>query len=559
MHKQPSDRGINGATHETLFLKRQLLPSVNTILILFVILAGTAYVLSSYAFAPTAHAAASNSAVLTYKSDTLRTGQYPNETILNTGNVNSSHFGKHVSYPVDGQVYAQPLFVPNLSINGGTHNVAFVSTEHDSVYAFDADQKSAISPLWHVNFTDPSHSINTVSSANDVHCTVLSPEYGITGTATIDVNAKTMYVVAATREPGGVFEHLHALDITTGKERSGSPLLIKASVPGTGDGSVNGIIDFNASHQLQRPGLLLMNGIVYIAFGSYCDQDPYHGWIIGYDSTSLQQTTVYNNSRNGVRGAIWQSGGGLVGDTNGNIYYQVGNGTFDINTGGPDIGDAVVKLSTLGGLKLVDYFAPFNQGCLDTIDLDLGSAGALLIPSHNELISVGKEGRIAVLNRDKLGKYTIIHNPCSNQNLTNVDKVLQELPPNTASGGCWSTPAYWNGSTGEYVYFGEVGDHVKAFKLTNGLLSTSPTSQTPESLGYPGGNVAISSNGPMANTGIVWVIDPSATLRAYDATNLGHELFNSKLPSYIKFTTPIIANGEVFIGTGGSLEIYGPI
>jgi hypothetical protein len=558
MHKQPSDRGINGAAHETLFLKRQLLPSVNTVLILFVILAGTAYVLSGYAFAPTAHAAASNSAVLTYKSNTFRTGQYPNETILNTGNVNSSHFGKHVSYPVDGQEYAQPLFMPNLSINGGTHNVAFVTTEHDSVYAFDADQRSATSPLWHVNFTNPGASINTVSAANDVHCTVISPEYGITGTAVIDGNAKTMYVVAATREPGGVFEHLHALDITTGKERPGSPIFIKASVPGTGDGSVNGMIAFNASHQMQRPGLLLLNGTVYISFGSYCDVDPYHGWIMGYNSTSLQQTTVYNTSRNGVRGAIWQSGDGLASDTNGNIYFQSGNGTFDVNTGGPDIGDSVVKLSTLNGLQRVDYFAPFNQGCLDTIDLDLGSAGSMLIPSNNEMIGVGKEGRIYVINRSNLGKYTIIQNPCGNQNRTNVDKVLQELPAKTV-GGCWSTPAYWNGSTGEYVYFGGINDHVKAFKLTNGLLSTSPTSQSPESLGYTGGNVAVSSNGTTANTGIVWVIDPSATLRAYDATNLGHELFNSKLPSFIKFTTPIIANGEVFVGTAGSLEIYGPI
>ncbi len=267
---------------------------------------------------------------------------------------------------------------------------------------------------------------------------------------------------------------------------------------------------------------------------------------------------MYNTSRNGVRAAIWQSGSGLTVDTNGNIYFQTGNGTFDVNTGGPDVGDSAIKLSTQNGLQRVDYFAPFNQGCLDTNDLDVGSSGAVFIPSHNELVSSGKEGRIYVMNPNNLGKYTIIRNPCSNQNLTNVDKVLQELPPHTV-GGMWSTAAYWNGSTGEYVYFGGVSDHIKAFKLTNGLLSTSPTSQSPETLAYNGGNVVISSNGTLANTGIVWVIDPSATLRAYDATNLGKELFHSLLPSFIKFTAPIVGNGEVFVGTGGSLEIYGPI
>jgi hypothetical protein len=558
MHRQPSDRGINGARRETLFLKRQFLPSVSAVLIFAVILAGTAFVLTNYTFASVAYAAASNSAVLTYKSDNFRTGQYPNETILNTGNVNSIHFGKHVSYPVDGQVYAQPLFVPNLTINGGTHNVAFVSTEHDSVYAFDADKKSAVGPLWHVNFTDPTNGINTVSASNDVHCGVITPQYGITGTPVIDGNTNTMYVVAATTEHGAVFERLHALDITTGKERPGSPIAVTASVPGTGDGSANGIVTFNPSHQMQRPGLLLMNGTVYIAFGSYCDLDPYHGWIMGYNSSTLQQTTVYNSSRNGVRAAIWMSGDGLVSDTNGNIYFQTGNGTFDVNTGGPDVGDSAVKLSTQNGLQRVDYFAPFNQGCLDTADLDVGSSGAIFIPSHNELVSSGKEGRIYVMNSNNLGKYTIIRNPCSNQNLTNVDKVLQELPPHTV-GGIWSTPAYWNGSAGEYVYFGGVNDHIKAFKLTNGLLSTSPTSQSPETLAYNGGNVVISSNGATSNTGIAWVIDPSATLRAYDATNLGKELFHSLLPSFIKFTVPVVANSEVFVGTGGSLEIYGPI
>jgi hypothetical protein len=541
-----------------MFLKRQLLPSVSAVLILLVLLAGTTYVLTGYTSAPVAHAAASNTAVLTYKNDTTRTGQYSNETILNTGNVNSSHFGKHVSYSVDGQEYAQPLFVPNLTVNGGTHNVVFASTMHDSIYAFDADQKSNVAPLWHTSFINPGGGINTVSAANDVHCTVVSPEYGITGTPVIDLNAKTIYLVAVTNEHGTITARLHALDITTGKEKPGGGLVIAASVPGTGDGSVNGKVSFIAKQQMQRPGLLLLNGIVYTAFGSYCDQDPYHGWIIGYNSSTLQQTTVYNTSPNGVRGAIWMTGNGLTADASGNIYIQTGNGTFDVNTGGPDLGDAVVKLSTQNGLQRVDYFAPFNQGCMDTTDLDLGSSGVIFIPSHNELVSSGKEGRIYVMNASNLGKYTVIKNPCSNQNLTNVDKILQEFKPKFI-GGMWSTPAYWNGSTGEYVFTGGVSDHVKAFKLTNGLLSSAQTSQSPESFGYNGANVVISSNGTTANTGIVWINDPAGFLRAYDATNLGKELFNSKLPSFVKFTAPVVANGDVFVGTLGSLEIYGPI
>ena len=496
-------------------------------------------------------------AVTTYKGNALRTGQYPNETFLTPNNVNVTQFGKRVAYPIDGFVYAQPLFLPNVPIAGTTHNIVFVATQHDSVYAFDADQRHPNAPLWHTSFLDPAHGITTVLSG-DISCNDIVPEVGITGTPVIDGSTGTLYVVAKTKERGQVVQRLHALDITTGKERPGSPVLVQASVAGTGAGSSNGVVKFNPLRQHQRSALLLLNGVVYICWASHCDNGPYHGWIIGYNSTSLQQTTVFNTSRNGNRGAIWQSGDGLASDANGNIYFESGNGTFDVNTGGPDLGDSVVKLSTQGGLQRVDYFTPFNQGCLDTTDLDLGSGGSMLIPSNNEMIGVGKEGRIYVINRSNLGKYTIIQNPCGNQNRTNVDKVTQELPPNTV-GGCWSTPAYWNGSTGEYVYFGGVGDHVKAFKLTNGVLSSSPTSQSPESLGYPGSNVAVSSNGTTANTGIAWIIDPSGTLRAYDATNLGHELFNSKLPSFIKFTTPIIANGEVFAGTGGSLEIYGPI
>jgi hypothetical protein len=505
-------------------------------------------------------------AITTYKGNSLRTGQYPNETILTTSNVTVAQFGKRVTYPVDGYVYAQPLFMPNVTIAGGIHNVVFVATEHNSIYAFDADQMSAIPPLWHTSFIDPAHGITTVSPS-DILCNDIVPEVGITGTPVIDGSANTLYVVAKTKENGQVVQRLHALDITTGSDRPGSPVLIQASVPGKGAGSSNGVVKFNPLRQGQRSALLLLNGVVYIAWASHCDNDPYHGWIIGYHTTTLQQVpaAVYNTSPNGTRAGIWQSGGGLAAESSGFIYFAAGNGTFDLNAGGHDAGDSIVKLSTQNhALFQVDYFTPFNQACLDAADADLGSGGVLLLPTTTELICIGKEGRVYVVNRNKMGQYTAIANPCRNQNLTNVDKVLQELPPETVVGGLFSTPAYWSTSTGEFVYTVGMRDHVKAFKLTNGLLSTPPHSQSSESFTYPGGNPVVSSNGPAAGTGILWTIDPKAILRAYDATNLAKELYNSGLnssrdglESYVKFSVPTVANGKVFVGTQNSLVIYG--
>jgi hypothetical protein len=534
-------------------------------ILLFVALVSATYVLMSEGSGvPITHAATivraapANTAVLTYKFDNSRTGQNPNETILNESNVNSSQFGKHVSYSVDGNVYAEPLYVPNLTIGGHAHNVVFVATEHDSVYAFDADARSAIAPLWHSSFINPSHGITTISSTVQ-NCGNITPEYGITGTPVIDLSSNTLYVVASTEENGSFFQRLHALDITTGNEKPGSGIAIKAQVKGTGSGSINGVVHFDAYQHLQRPGLLLLNGVVYLAFGSHCDHDPYHGWVIGYNATTLKKAlnAVYNTTRNAARGAIWQSGDGLAADSVGNIYFMTGNGNFDANTGGKDYGDSVVKLATTNGLKVSDYFTPFNQECLNGNDIDLGSGGPVLLPTSNELVTIGKEGRIYVISRSNMGKYTAINNPCSNQNLTNVDKVLQESAPGTISGGAFSTPVYWNGSTGEYIFTSGASDHVKAYKLTNGLLSSSPTSQTPESFSFPGPNPFVSSNGTVANSGILWIIDPSHVLRAYPADNLGRELFNSQLPGYEVFTTPTVANGEVFVGTSSTLEIYG--
>ncbi|GLV58751.1 hypothetical protein KDH_55810 [Dictyobacter sp. S3.2.2.5] len=510
-----------------------------------------------------AYAAPANTAMTTYKNDLSRTGQNRNETILTTSNVNQNQFGKRVEYKVDGQVYAQPLYLPNVNIAGTVHNVAFVATEHDSLYAFDADQISStpISTfLWHRSFIN-TPAITTVPSSS-VGCYDINPEYGITGTPVIDPSTNTLYVVANTLENGVNTYRLHAIDLTTGNDKPGSPTLIQASVQGSA-----GTVTFNPAIHLNRPGLLLLNGVVYIGWGSHCDNDlaHYHGWIMGYDASTYQQVTVYNVTLNGTAGAIWQSGQGIAADGS-NIYVMTGNGTFDANTGGVDLGDSFIKLSTSGGLKQVDYFTPFNQSCLNSGDLDLGSGGPLLLPTSNEMVGVGKEGRVYVVSRANLGQYTPDPNlSCgsSEENRTDIDKIVQELPPNTANGGVWGSPSYWNGPAGEFVYLVGVKDHVKAFQLNNGLLSTSASSQSPESFGYPGGNVAISSNGSTAGSGIAWTIGPNAVLYAYDATNLAKELYNTSqnssrdgLPSYTKFSVPTIANGEVFVGTHSTLDIY---
>jgi len=323
-----------------------------------------------------------------------------------------------------------------------------------------------------------------------------------------------------------------------------------------------------------RP-LLLANGTVYIGWAGYCDNPPYHGWVMGYtySGSTFQQVYVYNSTPNGSDGGIWQSGGGLAADSSGSIYAMTGNGTFDLNnSGNVDAGDTFLKWNAQ--LKVTDYITPFNQSCLLAGDVDLGSGGPLLLPSQsgttpNELIGVGKEGRIYVVNRDNMGKFTTdpsLNCQTSEQNRTDIDKVVQELPPKTANGGVWGNFAYWNGPNGQYVYVAGSSDHLKAFSVTNGMLSTSAKSQSPESWSFPSADPVVSGNGTIAGTGIVWAIDPNAVLRAYDAGNLSTELYNSAqntgrdgLDSYVKFTVPTVANSEVFVGTKATLTIFGEL
>ena len=531
-------------------------------------------------------AAPANTAVTTYHNDNLRTGQNSHETILTPGNVKSSQFGKRVTYPVDGQVYAQPLYLPNVSINGTTHNVVYVATENDSVYAFDADQTTAIAPLWKTSFTGPNV---TPVPAGDVFTRYpnhdIDPVIGITSTPVIDPATNILYVVAMTKENGQYFQRIHAIDVTTGAEKAGSPVDIQASVTGTGDASSGGQVHFDAKREDQRPALLLSNGVVYISWASFGDTDPYHGWVIGYHYTgsAFQQAAVYNDSANGSEGGIWMSGDGPAADSSGNVYLITGNGSYDLNTGGPNSGDSFLKFGTQNGLTVSDYFTPFNQSCLSAADADLGSGGALLLPDQTNtahphvLIGAGKEGRIYVIDRDNMGHFTNDPNlNCSTteKNQTTSDKVLQELGPKTI-GGDFSAPAYWASTGHKRVYLNGINDTLKAFQVDNDILSTTPTSQTTESFAFPGVTPSVSANG---NTnGIVWVVSPPAScsgngcnpngfgiLRAYNAINLGNELYNStqnasrdQLDSYTKFSVPTIANGEVFVGTHTSLSIYG--
>jgi hypothetical protein len=513
-----------------------------------------------------AEAAAASTAVTTLRNDNARSGQYSNETVLNTSNVNALQFGKRVSYPVDGQLYAQPLYLPNLTIGGATHNVVFAASENDSVYAFDADQFTTTPPppLWKVSLL-PAGATPVPNSNSAVNCGDLQPINGITGTPVIDPAAGTMFVVAYDIEGGRFVYRLHALDITTGADKWPAAV-IQGSAPGTGAGSSGGTITFDPGVQRQRAGLVLANGRVYVAFTSFCDIGNYHGWIFGYSysTTAFTLANLYNDTPNGAQGGLWGGGGPLDADGNGNLYYISGNGTFDANTGGQDVGNAFVRLNA--SLQRQDYFEPFTGPCPG--DQDVGAGGPLLIPSANEMIGGGKEGRPYVVSTTNMGGYTADPNlVCggTDMNRTDVDKIVQELPPGSV-GSLFSTPGFWNGPNGQYVYFSEAGGPTAAFSFSGGKLSASPTSVTAVSFGFTGGDAVVSSNGTAAGTGILWAVDSGATLHAYDAGNLAAELYNSNqnsardgLSGYVKFSSAVVTNGQVLVGLASSLAVFGVI
>ena len=496
--------------------------------------------------------AAAQVSVTTWHYDNLRDGQNTQETILTTSNVNSKTFGKLFSCSVDAGIYGQPLYLPGVSIAGGTHNVVYVVTENNSVYAFDADGL-VTTPLWHVNLSAAGESPASCATISDI-CKSIQVPIGITSTPVIDPTSNTIYVLALTEETGGAYvDRLHALDVTTGAEKFGGPVQIQATVAGTGAGSVGGRITFDASHQLQRPGLLLLNGTLYLAWGALAQHQPWQGGVMSYNPATMAQTAVYNDTANGSMGGIWESGGGLSADSAGNIYLQTGDGTFDANTGGVDYGDSFLKLS--GGLAVLDYFTPYNQQLFWEDDLDVGGGAGVVLPRQNgsypdEIVGADKQGNIYFVNRDDMGGY----NPLLDGNIQTVTGSLD---------GYTNSPAYWNGA----VYFGGNNDYLSRYTLKSGLLSTAPVSKSPNIL-IQGSTPSISSNGT-AN-GIVWVIDVGAlltkacVLRAYSATNLAKQLYNSSQAGRrdtpgdgVVFTTPTVANGKVYIGTFNQLDVYG--
>ena len=495
----------------------------------------------------------SYSGTFVYHNDDGRTGQNLQETVLTTGNVNSTQFGRLFSYTVDGQIYAEPLYVQGVNIPGqGTHNVTYVVTQNDSVYAFDGDGTTT-SPLWKVSFL--TNGAQTLSTTDIGGCSNISPQVGITSTPVIDPQTNVMYVLARTKTiSGGVtsyFQTLHALDITTGLEMPGSPVVIHGSYP-----SSNGTVTFNAQTQNQRSGLFLDNGVVFISWASHCDIQPYHGWIMGYQEGTLQQVAVFNTTPNGIEGGIWQSGAAPAVDENGNIFVMLGNGTTDINTGGVDYSEALVNFNFTGSaLNISDYFLPSNFQSLNNSDLDLGSGAPMLIPTQptaptDLVVAAGKQGVVYLADRTNLGKFSALGN-----------QVLQTLPAGTVP-TAHSMPAYWQNN----IYFCGVSDFLKSYLLSNGLLSTAPTSQSPALFGYPGATPAISANG--AKNGIVWAISTArgsiAWLHGYDAVNVGRELYNTGQNATrdqgglaVKFTVPTVANGKVYVPTQGQLDVYG--
>ncbi len=502
----------------------------------------------------------------TFHNDNARDGQNTNEIVLTTGNVNYKQFGKVFSQPVDGLVYAQPLYVPAVNIpSQGTHNVVYIATEHDSIFAFDADSAGS-GPLWQTSLINPAAGVTTVP-ASDVElapCQSVGPEIGITGTPVIDPANGTMYLLARTLETSGTVsnyvQRLHALDITTGAEQPGSPVVISATVAGNGEDSTNGTVAFDPFLQNSRVSLLLVNGVVYMGWASLCDRQPYHGWVLGYDESTLEQVQVFNTSPNFAASGIWQGGGGIAADAEGDLYLNTANGRFDIPAGGVEWGDSILRLNPTSGLTVADYFTPFTQYTDDAEDLDLGSGGPLLLPDQTSgpthlVISVGKDGTIYLVNRDNMGHFNPINNSQAVQSLLN------------ALGEITNTPTYFNNQ----VYFWAAGDYLKQFTLQQGLLSEAPVSTGSLKSGYPGAVMGVSANGT-AN-GIIWALETDkhanlgpAVLRAYDAANISRELYDStqagprdKAGVAVRFSAPTVANGKVYIGTATEMDVYGPL
>jgi hypothetical protein len=518
--------------------------------------------------------------VLTAHNDIARTGQNLQETILTPANVNPSQFGKLFSQVVSGPIYAQPLYVSQVAIpNKGTHNVVYVATSNDWVYAFDADSNGGVAanPLWQV-------SLLTNTAAPGTYKTY----FGVAGTPVIDPTTHTMYLISSEAQGTTDIFRMHALDITTGAEKFGGPVTLQATVAGTGTASTGGMLTFNPQYHYQRPGLLLLNGVVYAGFGSVNDVGPWHGWIFSFNAATLKQIDAFCLSPNGSGAGVWMGGAGLAAEVNdpskpyGRMFVATGNGSYDVKqpyNRTMNYGMSVLDLDLTGGVMTVtDEFTPFNELSLDYQDGDLGAGGPVLLPAQtlasgtsvNTLVQIGKSGTFYILNRNNLGGYN-----------ASSDQVQQEVQTPIAAGfnwgaGVWGTEAYWNGNiysggtdpTSASVYYSN-GTGMQAYSFSKGVLSSTPTSETVEQFTYPGPTPAVSANG--TTNGIVWALMTYAqavggpdVLLAYDATNLGHTLYSSNTniardnpgPA-IKYTVPTVVNGKVYVGANGQLSVFG--
>ena len=549
--------------------------------------------------------------VFTHHNDLSRDGTNTQEYALAPSTVNTTTFGKLFSCAVDGAVFTQPLWVPSLSIRGGIHNVIFVATQHDTVFAFDADANPCVQywqgggTLGEVNLLDTLHGGTAGETSvywNDVGCQCglgdIYPEVGVTGTPVIDPTTNTIYLVSTSQNSslGAFYQRLHALDLATGDEKFSAPVSIAASVPGNGDGSSGGMVSFNAQMQNQRPALALAGGMVYVGWSAHEDASPWHGWLIGYTASNVQQqASVFNTSPNGGMAGVWAGGGAPAVDSGGNIYVSTGNGVFDANdTNMPDndYGDSILRLAPSAGstpngenLTLVDWFTPDNQSYLSDYDIDLGSGNPVLLPDQtagpvaNLLVVIGKQGIVYLINRDDMGNFQ----PGSNQ-------VVQSFTGSPS--GFYGTPAFWQNDlyfAGSLDHTGS-GDFLKLFTFnpSTGQFDAAPASQSAHYYNFPGASPSVSSQG--ASNGLVWAIDASAygyanqnagtncfqapvppscagpaVLFAYDASNLSLEYWDSTMAANnrdqagnaVKFVPPTVANGKVYVSTRTEIDVYG--
>lgn len=504
--------------------------------------------------------------VLTQRGDNTRLGWYANETKLDATTV-TSKFGKRLSLPVDGKIYAQPLYFPD---NG--RDIVVTATEHGTVYAFDATTGATV---WQTSVLQSGARPFDAAKdrvAQDRLCDSITPEVSITSTPVIDWATRTLYVLALDVESGQLTYRLHALDLATGKQKRTSAV-VAATVDGTGLDAANGKVSFSAKDEQQRMGLALVDGTVYAGFGSWCGLAPYHGWLFGFRADNLDQAVTYNTSPDDYAAGLWESQAGVTADEHGDLILVTGNGSFNLDGGGRNAGDTVLRLRRQDGtLRPVDTFTPYDQQCRARHDQDLGSGSPLVVPGHNELVLSSKTGAVYVLDRDHLGGYTPFTDACKQHDRTDVDKTKQELTINTIDGGMWGTWGYWHGPSGEYVYGSGAGSKLTQWRLgPDGRLNPTPVAQAPEAFAFPGAIPVVSSDGSRAGTGIVWTVDgqTGATLRAFDASDISHELWNSDRDQardglddtggFNHFVAATVAAGEVFVGDQSHLEIYGTL